>query len=189
MVLIQSWQSSLSLSDTLAEALSLCPRAEFGFDASLRINYTWYYMPTLHCMLQFSFSWLKGKRKKAKKIVEKEWMSYIGNPEQIWTKSMSVWSCSPSVPAVVEGLCLIQREQKWNSWTWMKQKPPNVCLTNEQGNLFNGVISFLFFKNILFLRESKLKSFPQLRICSGQCQQEWEVSEGQEDGERALDGL
>lgn len=85
---------------------------------------------------------------------------------------MSVWSCSPSVPAVVEGLVLIKKEQKWNSWTWMKQTPPNVCLTNEQGNLFNGVISFLFFLNVLFLRESKLKSFPQLRFCR------WAVSAG-----------
>lgn len=89
--------------------------AESGFDASLRIYYTWYYMPTLHCLLQFSFSWFKGK-----KIVVKEWMSYIGNPEQIWTNSMSVWSCSSSVPAVVEGLVLIQKEQKWNSCAWMK---------------------------------------------------------------------
>lgn len=41
-------------------------------------------------------------------------MSYIENPEQIWPNSMSVWSCSPSVPAVVEVLVLISREQKWN---------------------------------------------------------------------------
>lgn len=148
--LIKSWQSSLSY------FLSLCPRTEFGFDASLRIYCPWYHM---HCGLQLTFPGWKAKKWPNKEIVDKELISFIGNPEQIWTNSVSAWSCCPSVPAVVEGLAWIQREQKWNSGTWIKQKPPNVCLKH----LMVWFVSY--FLNFLSLRESKLKSFPQLMFC------------------------
>lgn len=111
-------------------------------------------------------------------------MSYIGNPEQIWTKSMSVWSCSPSVPAVVEGLCLIQREQKWNSWTWMKQNPQMFAwLMRKAICLMVWFLSY-FLKIFFSLEKANWNPSPSWGFAGGQCQQEWEVSEGQEDGEK-----